>query len=49
MVVCAAFIWKLYVALNEKNASVKVDVKGLFYTLIDRRKVKVTFVIMWDS
>ena len=36
-------------ALNEKNASVKVDVKGLFYTLIDRRRVKVTFVIMRDS
>lgn len=45
MVVCAAFIWKLYVALNEKNASVKVDVKGLLYTLIDRRRVEVTLVI----
>lgn len=49
MVVCAAFIWKLYVALNEKNASVKVDVKDLFYTSIDRRRMEITFVIMWDS
>lgn len=32
-------------ALNEKDASVKVDVKGLLYTLIDRRRVEVTLVI----
>lgn len=49
MVVCAAFIWKLYVALNEKNASVMSEVKDLLYTSIDRRRVKVTFVIMRDS
>lgn len=36
-------------ALNEKNASVKVDVKDLFYTSIDRRRMEITFVIMWDS
>ena len=45
MVVCAAFIWKFYVALNEKDASVKVDVKGLLYTLINRHRAEVTLVI----
>ena len=36
-------------ALNEKDASVKADVKGLLYTLIDRRRVEVTLVISRDS